>query len=302
MKNNNPYFKFLFSLFLLLSATICSQTIITGKVTDENGEPFPGVTIQIVGVQYGTITDIDGRFILKVEDTCQISISFVGYQNKLVDFNFDFTNLEISLEPEEMTMNWTPVFNGSIFAGYFGDINKMPWGISLHSYQPHFYDLDFDLKFKTDLKKQYDLDISLLKSNLVNRSNYSLKSGIGLSYKNVIPDDLKTNHMDYKLITVSRLYYYLDLTIAGIYRQNQTTDRKDEVGILTGCQVKIPRTKINVYSGFTYLDSDREFEISASRKISHRIRFLKSIVANVGYINYKEYQELNLNLYYRWFY
>ena len=41
---------------------------VTGKVTDENGEALPGVTVVIKGTSLGTSTDIDGNYVLTLPD------------------------------------------------------------------------------------------------------------------------------------------------------------------------------------------------------------------------------------------
>jgi TonB-linked SusC/RagA family outer membrane protein len=51
---------------------------ITGKVTDAGGSPLPGVTIQYVGTQTGTISDINGIYkIAAIQDT--LKFSYIGF-------------------------------------------------------------------------------------------------------------------------------------------------------------------------------------------------------------------------------
>lgn len=53
---------------------------VTGKVTDENGEPLPGATVIIKGTSNGTITDMDGNFSLNVPSEASVLVfSFVGF-------------------------------------------------------------------------------------------------------------------------------------------------------------------------------------------------------------------------------
>lgn len=53
---------------------------VKGKVSDDKGEPLPGVSIVVKGTQTGTITDINGDFELNVPDgSSQLVFSFVGY-------------------------------------------------------------------------------------------------------------------------------------------------------------------------------------------------------------------------------
>ena len=54
-----------------------------GVVTDANGEPVIGATLQEPGTQVGTITDIDGKFTIKVPANAkELKISAVGYKGK----------------------------------------------------------------------------------------------------------------------------------------------------------------------------------------------------------------------------
>ena len=54
---------------LLMSATLAmAQRSVTGKVTDEQGEPLIGATVLVKGTNSGTVTDINGDFRLNVPD------------------------------------------------------------------------------------------------------------------------------------------------------------------------------------------------------------------------------------------
>lgn len=53
---------------------------ISGKVTDEAGEPLPGVSILIKGTQQGTTTNTEGAFTIETPETNAVLVfSFVGY-------------------------------------------------------------------------------------------------------------------------------------------------------------------------------------------------------------------------------
>lgn len=52
---------------------------VTGTVKSETGETLPGVTVVIQGTTIGTVTDMDGKFSLSVENSSQVLVfSFVG--------------------------------------------------------------------------------------------------------------------------------------------------------------------------------------------------------------------------------
>jgi TonB-linked SusC/RagA family outer membrane protein len=60
--------------------TVQQGTTITGKVTDEQGEPVIGANIVEKGVTAnGTITDVDGRFSLNVSPGTTLTVSYIGY-------------------------------------------------------------------------------------------------------------------------------------------------------------------------------------------------------------------------------
>ncbi|WP_298648764.1 TonB-dependent receptor [uncultured Proteiniphilum sp.] len=52
---------------------------ITGTIIDKDGEPIIGANIIEKGTTNGTVTDIDGKFSLSVEDNAVIHISYIGY-------------------------------------------------------------------------------------------------------------------------------------------------------------------------------------------------------------------------------
>lgn len=61
------------------------QRKISGTVTSENGEPLPGVSIVIKGTSQGTITDVEGKFLLPGVNPDQILVfSFVGMESREV--------------------------------------------------------------------------------------------------------------------------------------------------------------------------------------------------------------------------
>ncbi len=63
------------------------QNTISGTISDENGEPLPGATIQEKGTTNGTITNIEGAFTLTVPENAALTISFVGYQTQEFQLN-----------------------------------------------------------------------------------------------------------------------------------------------------------------------------------------------------------------------
>jgi len=69
-------------LFLLSSFTLQAQQKVSGVVTDTDGTPLIGVSIQELGTSNGTITDIDGNYALEVNSRASLTFSYTGYQNQ----------------------------------------------------------------------------------------------------------------------------------------------------------------------------------------------------------------------------
>lgn len=61
---------------------------ITGTVMDTSGNPIPGVTIQIKGTTKGTISDVNGEFVLQIQDSkATLIFNFVGYETQEIKVN-----------------------------------------------------------------------------------------------------------------------------------------------------------------------------------------------------------------------
>lgn len=59
------YLTIFLSLFCLWAFAQSNDMVLTGTVTDQNGQPLPGVTVRIKGALYGTSTDGNGRYTLR---------------------------------------------------------------------------------------------------------------------------------------------------------------------------------------------------------------------------------------------
>ncbi|SHE54036.1 TonB-linked outer membrane protein, SusC/RagA family [Mariniphaga anaerophila] len=61
------------------------QNSISGKVTDEAGDPLPGVTVLIKGTTNGTVTNVDGEYSLKgITAETTLHFSFIGMKSQEV--------------------------------------------------------------------------------------------------------------------------------------------------------------------------------------------------------------------------
>lgn len=63
------------------------KTKITGTVKDATGEPVIGASVRVKGEQTGSITDMDGKFILPASPNATLIISYVGFDAQDVVLN-----------------------------------------------------------------------------------------------------------------------------------------------------------------------------------------------------------------------
>lgn len=75
-------FLIFFSL-LFFALTAHAQRVIKGTITDKKGDPVIGANVVAKGTTVGTVTDIDGRYMLSVpEGTTALVVSYTGYTNQ----------------------------------------------------------------------------------------------------------------------------------------------------------------------------------------------------------------------------
>ena len=94
--------KQLTNLFLLFPIFLFSQQLVVeGIVLDDLGDPLPGATIQIQGVdQVGAITNFDGEFSILLDSPDQsIVVSYIGFISETVQLNGE-NNLTVSLSQD----------------------------------------------------------------------------------------------------------------------------------------------------------------------------------------------------------
>src|SRR5690349_12389472 len=103
---------------LMLFCTLCFDTTayaqtrpISGTVTDSKNEPLPGVTLRVKNTTAATMTDINGKFTLKVPDG----------QNTIVASYLGFTTQEVAISGSSINIKLTESqsqLNEVIVVGY----------------------------------------------------------------------------------------------------------------------------------------------------------------------------------------
>lgn len=82
------------------------QNSCKGTVKDASGEPIIGATIRIDGKTGGTVTDLDGNFVLNnLAKGAKLTITYVGYKSQTITWNG--TPLDITLQDDANVLEET---------------------------------------------------------------------------------------------------------------------------------------------------------------------------------------------------
>ncbi len=94
---------------LLFAYELSAQQVITGTITDSQGEPLIGASVVEVATSNGTVADFDGNYELKLTtDNAKLRFSFMGYVEQEVDVagrsNINITLAEDVQQLEEVVV------------------------------------------------------------------------------------------------------------------------------------------------------------------------------------------------------
>jgi TonB-linked SusC/RagA family outer membrane protein len=94
----------LLALLMTLSLVGYGQSLLKGRVTDENDQPLPGVNVLIKGTSQGTVTDANGEYSLNsVSSDAVVILSFIGYTPQEIPVG-GRTSIDVKLIPDSRTL------------------------------------------------------------------------------------------------------------------------------------------------------------------------------------------------------
>ena len=106
---------------LLLAGTAFAQDItVKGVVKDATGLPLPGAAVFVPGTSIGAITDEAGQFTLSAKAGTELTVSFIGYEDKKISAskNFQEVVLDDSLTLQEVVVTALGVAREKKTVGY----------------------------------------------------------------------------------------------------------------------------------------------------------------------------------------
>lgn len=95
----NKQMIFAFFLMLIPVVSMAQSVAVRGTVKDATGETLLGVNVMEQGTSNGTITDLDGKFEIRVAANATLTFTYVGYKPLNVAVN-NRQNIAVVLEPD----------------------------------------------------------------------------------------------------------------------------------------------------------------------------------------------------------
>lgn len=76
-----------------------TAVVVSGRIVDAmDGEPCIGATILLEGTKFGTCSDLDGHFAIRVPQGGKLRIHYIGYENLEYEITEKVENLELYLK------------------------------------------------------------------------------------------------------------------------------------------------------------------------------------------------------------
>src|SRR5210317_349932 len=70
------------AMMLCFVFSFAQEKTVSGKVTDQNGAPLPGVSVLVVGTTTGTQSDFDGLYSISVAQGATLRFSYIGQKTQ----------------------------------------------------------------------------------------------------------------------------------------------------------------------------------------------------------------------------
>jgi len=114
MKNLNLIF------FLTFATWMHGQSVISGLVTDHHGLPIIGANVFLDGTYDGGVTDLDGKFRFRTQETGEqrLSVSYLGYETQSISGSIStFTDINIILRESVTALDAVEIVASTFEAG-----------------------------------------------------------------------------------------------------------------------------------------------------------------------------------------
>lgn len=93
-----------FLFIALATVLVANANVVTGQVTDTQGEPLIGVSVVVGGTSNGTITDFDGYYTIEAAANAQLQFSYIGYTTVTETIN-NRTTINVTMREDTRTLD-----------------------------------------------------------------------------------------------------------------------------------------------------------------------------------------------------
>ena len=176
-------------------------TMIKGKIVDNAGEPMIGVSVLVQGTTTGTVTDLDGKFVLEVPANATLVISYIGYKTQNIKVGSQHA-FAIKMESDNEVLDEVVVvgygvvkkrdLTGSVSSVKAGDIQKTASSNAMQAMQAKVPGLDIQ---QSSGQAGSGININLRGNRSINADNSPLILVDGVEYGSTIdinPSDIES--------------------------------------------------------------------------------------------------------------
>ena len=174
---------------------------VTGTIIDETGEPMIGVSVLVQGTTTGTVTDLDGKFVLEVPANATLVISYIGYKTQNIKVGSQHA-FAIKMESDNEVLDEVVVvgygvvkkrdLTGSVSSVKAGDIQKTASSNAMQAMQAKVPGLDIQ---QSSGQAGSGININLRGNRSINADNSPLILVDGVEYGSTIdinPSDIES--------------------------------------------------------------------------------------------------------------
>ena len=174
---------------------------VTGTIIDETGEPMIGVSVLVQGTTTGTVTDLDGKFVLEVPANATLVISYIGYKTQNIKVGSQHV-FAIKMESDNEVLDEVVVvgygvvkkrdLTGSVSSVKAGDIQKTASSNAMQAMQAKVPGLDIQ---QSSGQAGSGININLRGNRSINADNSPLILVDGVEYGSTIdinPSDIES--------------------------------------------------------------------------------------------------------------
>jgi len=294
------YYIAILTQFIIVSNCL-AQIEVKGFVYDSIAkEPLAGANIYELHTTNQTFANFYGKFKLVVSDTARVQVSYIGYKGvtfKAREYKGDTIFLTEDKNDELVCPVYIDIYYN--FIGYYGDLNKYPYGISFYHLRRNLFNrlvnLSGQLNYKTDFQSNYDFQFILKKEELINKNKFKLSASASFQKRKF--EDLNIN--DYEIIFSNYINYRFSLLIGYVIKEDFSYNYNRHDGVLVGLSKFFNNKMTYVGSDISIYKDFFEYDITVLQHVSQHKKFWGNLEFGLTYQYYKDYDELNILARYR---